>query len=641
MIPAAIGRRRLPHLLIATFAPLLLLASGAGQASVCDGFYSAGFKLAQGKLNPPMVSRSKPAKGVAITEPNFKTCLFRATDHRTEPSSIYTRNDYSRRQAFNANNTYFLTYSNDGSWHLYDANSLQHLRVLTPLAGDAEPQWHPTDPNTLYYLPINGGTKLLKVDVRNNKSSTVVDFDGRLPSWAATAAHIWTRSEGAPSANGRYWGFLVYDNSWNMLGYIVWDLQQNRLAGSHKASAAADNASISASGRWFVTNDNNGVWAWSADFSRKKKIDAYGGVHSDLAIGPNGNDYFISADYESDGGDVYFVDLDSCPSVSASATSAPECPRTVLFAMYPTGAWATMHFSGKAFDKPGWVLISTYDTQTNRGTSPWFKGKIFAMELKASPKVYELAFTHRVAPNEELGESGADAYWTEPHATVNRDFTRISFNSNWGNSAGADVDVYTIMLPANALGGSVPPRIPVTGGILPPELETGTGTSSSTSQPVPTSGKSTATGGAGTVSIGCVVCAHLGQARKAMAAFAGYLWHEAEPMLRSAARSLDFSSDDPAPAAESRAVVREVRAAASAATAASLETGSEGSDDATPAKTIAGDTAKAVASHASVVACHRDRVGAVATNRGNRDSDSLSAANDDCGERNDRQHQIR
>lgn len=551
MIFATSSRRGLPVFLLSLLAPLLLLAPGASQAATCDGFYPSGFKLAEGKLNPATPALSKPAKGVRIQEPNFKTCLFRATDHRTEPSSYYLRNDYSRRQAFNANSTYFLAYSNDGSWRLYDANTLKQLRVLAP-AGDAEPQWHPTDPNTLYYLPTNGGTKLLKVDVRTNASSTVVDFAGKLPSWASSATHLWTRSEGAPSANARYWGFLAYDNAWNMLGYIVWDLQQNKLVGSRQASGGVDNGSISASGRWFVVSADDGVWAWSADFSKKKKIASNGGVHSDLAIGPTGNDYFVSADYESDGGDVYFVDLDTCPSVSASSSSAPVCPRTVLFSMYPTGAWATLHFSGKAFNKPGWVLISTYDTQSNRGTTPWFKDKIFAMELKASPKIYPLAFTRRVAPDQELGQTGADAYWTEPHGTVNRDFTRISFNSNWGNSSGADVDIYTIQLPANALGGgSTPPpptRVPTTGGNLPPEQRSGSSVAASN----PAASLPASTGSGETVSIGCVLCARLGQARSTMAVFADYMWRHARPLLRSAASALDFNSD--ADAAPARAV---------------------------------------------------------------------------------------
>ena len=630
MIFSASSKRGLPFFLLSflsLLAPALLFMPGDSQAATCDGFYSPGFKLAEGKLNPAVPPLAKPAKGARVQEPNFKTCLFRATDHRTEPSSYYLRNDYSRRQAFNADNTYFLAYSNDGSWRLYDANSLKQLRVLTP-AGDAEPQWHPTDPNTLYYLPTTGGTKLMKLDVRNNQSSTVVDFIGKLPSWANTAKHIWTRSEGAPSANGRYWGFLVYDNSWNMLGYIVWDLQQNKLVGSRQASGGVDNGSVSASGRWFVVSADNGVWAWSADFSKKILIDTMGGVHSDLGLLPNGNDFFASADYQSDGGDVYFVNLDMCPTVPASATSASRCPRTVLFSMYSTGAWATLHFSAKAFDKPGWLLLSTYDSQSNRGSVPWFDNKVMAIEVKASPKIYPLAFTRRVASASEQGQTGADAYWTEPHGTVNRDFTRISFNSNWGNSAGADIDVYTIQLPANALGGgSTPPppsRTPSTGGNLPPERQNGNSVAASG----PIAALPAGNGRAETVSIGCVLCARLDQARSTMAAFADYVWRHAQPLLRTAASALDFGSDtgtapsDAARAARSASVLRQVEQASSAASASAATP--EASADAPPASA----TKTSETSASAPISIAKNTCDAAGQAKGSKAHDTLRRATD-------------
>ena len=50
----------------------------------CSSFYSAGFTLTQGKVNPAVVALAKPAKGVVVKEPNFNTCLVRATDHRPE-----------------------------------------------------------------------------------------------------------------------------------------------------------------------------------------------------------------------------------------------------------------------------------------------------------------------------------------------------------------------------------------------------------------------------------------------------------------------------------------------------------------------------------------------------------------------------
>ena len=522
----------------------LLLAPATGFAAPCDSFYPPGFQLVEGALNPAMAALAKPAKGVVVHEPNFHTCLVRATSHATEPPNTFARNDYSRRQAFNADSTYFIVYSN-GTWHLYNANTLAHVHALTTMGGDAEPQWHPTNPNLLYYLPTYGGTKLMQVDVRNNSASTAVDFVGRLPSWGANANHIWTRSEGSPSADGRYWGFLVYDNSWNMLGYIVWDLQQNQLAGSRQSTAAQDNASMSASGRWFIASGDNGTWAWSRDFASKKKIDSYG-VHSDLALSPSGQDYYVSVDFESANGDVYFVNLDTCPSVPASASSAPDCPRTVLFSMYPTRGWSSMHFSGKAFAKPGWVLISTYDAETNGSGLPWFTNKVMAVELKASPKIYVLAYTRRVRVTS--GDSdNAGNYWAEPHASVNRNFTRLLFNSNWSNSVGPDIDAYMIQLPANALGGPPTPTGPSTGGNLPAMPVGGSNAAaqdangaSAMSSSIPTSST-----GSGTYSIGCPACNRLAQARTMLAAFAEYLWDRARPGLLAGMRSLDSARDEP------------------------------------------------------------------------------------------------
>lgn len=519
-------------------ASLALLAPGAADASVCSGFYSANFALQQGKLNPPMPPLAKPAKGVRFKEPNFNTCVVRATAHDVEPPRNFARNDYSRRQAFNANNTYFIIYSDGGVWNLYDANTLKYIRELTPLAGDAEAQWHPNDPNILYYVPTNGGTKLMKVDVRTNAWSIAADFSGKLPSWAANGTHIWTHSEGSPSADGRYWGFEVQDNSWNVLGYIVWDLQQNKLVGSRKDSADLDNVSISAQGRWFVANGNK-IWAWSPDFTQKKLLANDGGVHTDLGIGANGHDIFVSADFESNNGDVYFVDLDTCPSVSASATSAPLCPRTVLFSMYKDGGWATPHFSMKAYDKPGWLLLSMYDAQSNSGTLPWFQGKVMAVELKASPKIYPLAYTRRVYVSSGPDRDNAN-YWAEPHGSVNRDFTRIIFNSNWGNSYGTDVDAYIIELPAGILGGGTGGggKVPSTGGNLPPVQGTGGSANSLPAAASPAGTTGSVTVGSTVFTLGCRLCGRLARARTSWLAYATDVMPQASwPALSLAARA--------------------------------------------------------------------------------------------------------
>lgn len=458
--------------LAAAFLIAFGLYPAAARAAICDGFYSAGFTLTEGTQNPSITTPPKPGKGQVQTETPFGTCLTRATDYASEPPDGFARNDYSRRQAFNADSTYYIVYSDGGYWHLYDAKTLKYIRQLTPLAGDAEPQWHSTDPNTLYYIARNGGRQLLKLDVRKNTSSVVADFTGKLPSWAAKAEHISTKSEGSPSADGRYWGFAIMDANFNTLGFMVWDLTSNKLVGSRQANTAIDNVSISASGRWFIINGDGGVWAWSPDFTKKKLLDKASGVHSDLAIGANREDFYVGVDYSSANGDVYATDLDACPSVAASATSAPVCPRNVLFSMYTAGGWVTMHFSGKAFARRGWVLISTYNLGSNTGAKPWFRDKIFAIELTSKPKVYELAFTHRVS-NPAGNDANAINYWNEPQASVNRDFTKILFNSNWNDSSATGVDAYMIVLPPGAFGLKASMA-----GPLPPSLQQGAGIAS-------------------------------------------------------------------------------------------------------------------------------------------------------------------
>lgn len=526
--------------------PLGLVASAAHAQSlgVCNSFYTSGFSLAEGKVNPAMPALGKPAKGAVLKEPNFNTCLVRATDHAVEPPSTFARNDYSRRQAFNADNTYFIVYSYDGSWHLYNANTLAHVRPLSPrvvnpdvspafvLGGDAEPQWHPTDPNILYYLPMNGGTTLLSLDVRTNIHTVAVDFKGKLPSWASTAEHIWTKSEGSPSADGRYWGFQVENGNFGMLGYIVWDLQQNRLVGSRQDSNRPDHSSMSASGRWFIMASEAGTWAWSPDFTQKKKLRERG-EHSDMALGPNGEDYYVSVDYQSGAGDVFFVNVDSCPAVAASATTAPVCPRTVLFPTYLNGAVTAMHFSGKGFKKPGWMVWSTYATGASRdGSWPWYTNKIYAVELKANPRMYALAYTRR---NESAG-----GYWAEPQASVSRDFTRIAFSSNWAVNDPNNVDTYLIHIPQSALPGGTTTPPPtggrVTGGSLPPL------TSGITAGSQPISAGAASAGSNGTTATSGTASPSSGDAARGTSSIASRAARSAQANARRAMSALRRSS---------------------------------------------------------------------------------------------------
>lgn len=397
----------------------------------CKTFYSSTFELDSTLDVDTVPALAKPAKGVAVTEPTFKTCLVRATDHKADGLSYFARNDYSRRQAFNANNTRQLVYALDGSWHLYDANTRAHLKRLVGPAGDAEPQWDATNPDLLYFLPINGiGMQLYEMNVSTGATRAVADFRARLKAKWPTAMAAWTRSEGSPSADGRYWCFMVDGDGWNSVGIFTWDKQTDTILGTYNTNGERpDHVSMSPSGNYCVVASDGalGTTSFTRDFSKSTKI-LKNSQHSDLALDANGDDTYVAIDYSANEGEVFMHNL---------RTNV----RTKLFATYLDGTATALHVSGKAFRKPGWVAVSTYAEGPAGSAKKWLHRKVMAVQLAANPTIYNLAF-HRTAYN---------GYWTAPVASVNRDFTRVTFNSNWGTGSDVDVDAYTIEIPSGAL----------------------------------------------------------------------------------------------------------------------------------------------------------------------------------------------
>ena len=161
--------------------------------------------------------------------------------------------------------------------------------------------------------------------------------------------------------------------------------------------------------------------AYSRDFTSQRKLLAKS-EHSDIALDAKGDDIYVSVDYSSNAGDVFMMNL-------RTGT------RTVLFPSYVNGTATAFHFSGKAYKKPGWVVISSYGDYGSSGRQ-WMHRKVMAVQLAANPVIYNLAH-HRSA----VGD-----YWGEPQASVSRDFSRVVFNSDWGGG-GTDIDAYMLALP--------------------------------------------------------------------------------------------------------------------------------------------------------------------------------------------------
>ena len=437
--------------------------SQAGGPQLCDAILPGVNPLVAGTAITPIPDSPRPDYLVPTQDPAFRSCVVRVTDNQARQQTEqtpYLRNDYSRRQAFNTDSSRFLLEDTAGFWHVFDARTGQPLQVLdnltgdaTRLAGDAEPFWHPTDPNRLYFLPTNGlGMQIFQLDLGTRTVTTVADMGPQIRQVWPDADMAYTKAEGSPSADGRYWCLMArhYDDTGSqpMRGVFTWDLQENRLVGTLAMDSAPDHVSMSPSGRYCVVSHEKasgpGTRAYNRTFSAPYNEQITAGYlqlhenseHSDIAFNRQLQDVYVAIDYQSNTGDVFMHNLDTDR-------------HTTLFPSYLDRTAFSIHVSGKAYAKPGWALITTYgeyhadamDSALPPAQRQWPHRKMFAVSLDEQPRIRSIAAIH---PN-------VYQYEDEPHGTVNRSFTRMLFNSTWDGGSVNDMEVFMVAVPSDAL----------------------------------------------------------------------------------------------------------------------------------------------------------------------------------------------
>jgi hypothetical protein len=147
--------------------------------------------------------------------------------------------------------------------------------------------------------------------------------------------------------------------------------------------------------------------------------------HYDAALDAQGREVIVFQDIDEDS--ISLLDL-------ATGDVTPLWP--IDFTHTAIG----LHFSGCAFNRPGWAVVSTHDGDPASYT--WMDDQVFAIELKRGGRVLRLAHTHSLVDEDQEHD-----YWAEPHASVDADLTRVVFTSNWGRSGTEEVEMFLIDLP--------------------------------------------------------------------------------------------------------------------------------------------------------------------------------------------------
>ena len=404
--------------------------------------YPPGFAFVTGTTEVyPMPALAEPAPRQWFTDPTFGACLVRVTDRANDPSpddpSPGLVNEYARVQSFNADGSRLLAHGADGAWYLYDAQTLLPLGQL-PL--EVEPRWDADDPNVLYY---SDETRLMSYDVQTAERAELHDFAADFPGQNLVA--VWTRYEGSPSRDRRYWGLLAQDEEWNVVAFVVYDRQTDQVTvrdvrGVPGVEDGIDHVTMSPLGTYFIASFDRycehghlgddahpcGLMVYDRDLTNGRSLLRIIG-HYDPALDAQGREVIIYQDIDTD--HISMLDLE---------TGAVTPLWEIDFSYTGIG----LHFSGLAFDRPGWAVVSTHDDDAAIHT--WMDDQVFLVELKADGRVVRLAHTHSLVDESQPVEH---YYWAEPHASANPDLTRILFTTNWGRFDTGEVEMFMIVLP--------------------------------------------------------------------------------------------------------------------------------------------------------------------------------------------------
>ncbi len=406
-----------------TSQPGLLTAGPPSSRPVGDRFVDPSLTWGQ-DATPPSSAWVRPPLGRFGFDEVYGTPVRRLT---SADGTRFDRNTYSRRQAENADGSNILTYHGSASYRVYEAERGGLVAELD-LHPDAEPQWHPTDPGRIRHLigPNSsvGGLQLLETTVASGETTVIADLTSRIQATVPNASYFKDRAEGSPSGDGNRYAWILHDDSEQPIGLVSYDLATDHILGitTDLVDDRIDWVSASVTGRYVVAGHAAGTFVYDADLGNRRLVTA-ALEHSDLALAADGTDRYV------------YIDFTSNPDTGGWLTSVDlaTLDRVTIFDAFDQ-ANTSMHISGKGYEKPGWVVVSTYNCKV---PGAWTCEKVMAVELVANGRVLNLAHTYNCGDN----------YWTETHAVVNRAFTRIYFNSDAG-SCGIDAEVYRLDVPA-------------------------------------------------------------------------------------------------------------------------------------------------------------------------------------------------
>jgi len=342
--------------------------------------------------------------------------------------------DYAKVPAWNSDGTRMWLFSNNGFINILNGQTYAYIEALTAAKNftysglDTNPRWSHSSPSILYYL---SGMTLNSYNITTHTTTAVHTFTQAETGLACT--DLGMGDEGNPDNTDRYWAFFCQNASYVQQGIIVYDKQLNQVitAKSFRAGGLCGANACPTSTNWVgMSHSGNHVAVnWNADATdgvftvRGQGQEAYDrslnylskssekNWHSDVAQMADGTDVFVGASH-----------MNETNGYRAIRTVRLSDGAVMKSCMVPDLlAW---HVSGRTDTSKlkGWVLYSVYDQTGQSLGNGVFGAELFALNI-------DTCKVRRIAHAQSYWHSSH--YFSEPHAVMNFDFTKVVWGSNW------------------------------------------------------------------------------------------------------------------------------------------------------------------------------------------------------------------
>lgn len=356
---------------------------------------------------------------------------------------------YSKVGAWNSDGTKLLLQAQNGFYHLFDGKTYEHIAKLDNSKNmyysgtDPEVRWSHTNPDVFYYVYQ---MQFRSYDVSTYTTTTIRTFSDSDCGYSGTPslAMIHNGDEGNSDDNDRYWVWYVQVGSptYEQKRIIVYDrvtdlvlstagYESGGICGVDACPTSANWAGMSHSGNHVIVSWNLG--ASDGDFTTRGKGAEVFNRSLSYTVKASEKNWHDDLAQLADGTDVYVGQshLNLTNGYKAIRAVSLDDGTIKKSCMLPLTRF--QHISGRTSGSKikGWILYSTYD-QTGSQAGIISDGGTFALENFAvnmdTCEVIRIAHT-------QSNWSGSN-YYSEPHATVNSDFTKIVWGSNWRDQAG-------------------------------------------------------------------------------------------------------------------------------------------------------------------------------------------------------------